>query len=198
MKYWYDTEFVEDGTAIDLVSIGIVAEDNRELYLVSSEFDQAKLKANPWLVKNVWPSLPTFRHPSSSRCACGIGHLDVEHPAVRTRGQIARAVREFLLASDDSDDPIQLWSWYSSYDDVALKQLFGTMAMLPTGIPWRTNDIEQDAERLGVVDQLPKPPEGQHNALVDAHYHRRLHEFVEQKAAEQLAALKQSWSVTVE
>lgn len=180
VKYWYDTEFIDDGRTIDLVSIGIVAEDNRELYLVSSEFDQAKLKANPWLVSNVWPSLPTFKHPKGTRCACGPGHLDLNHPAVRSRGQIARAVREFLFDNDDT--PIRLWSWYSSYDDVALKQLFGTMATLPTGIPWRTNDIEQDAERLGVVDLMPKPPQGQHNALIDARYHRQLWQFVDQAA----------------
>ncbi len=39
MRYWYDTEFIEDGKTIDLISIGIVAEDGRELYLQSVEFD---------------------------------------------------------------------------------------------------------------------------------------------------------------
>jgi hypothetical protein len=29
MKYYYDTEFIEDGRTIDLISIGIVAEDGR-------------------------------------------------------------------------------------------------------------------------------------------------------------------------
>lgn len=29
MKYWLDTEFIEDGKTIDLVSIGIVSEDGR-------------------------------------------------------------------------------------------------------------------------------------------------------------------------
>ena len=31
MRYFYDTEFIEDGTTIELVSIGVVAEDGREL-----------------------------------------------------------------------------------------------------------------------------------------------------------------------
>jgi hypothetical protein len=30
MRYWLDTEFIEDGKTIDLISIGIVAEDGRE------------------------------------------------------------------------------------------------------------------------------------------------------------------------
>src|SRR4051812_11038169 len=34
MKYFYDTEFLEDGQTIELISIGIVAEDGREYYAV--------------------------------------------------------------------------------------------------------------------------------------------------------------------
>ena len=39
MRYFYDCEFIEDGRTIDLVSIGVVAEDGREYYAVSTEFD---------------------------------------------------------------------------------------------------------------------------------------------------------------
>ena len=35
MRYFYDTEFLEDGETIDLISIGIVAEDGREYYAVT-------------------------------------------------------------------------------------------------------------------------------------------------------------------
>ena len=37
--YFYDCEFIEDGRTIDLVSIGVVDEDGREFYAVSTEFD---------------------------------------------------------------------------------------------------------------------------------------------------------------
>lgn len=30
MRYFYDTEFIEDGHTIELISIGVVAEDGRE------------------------------------------------------------------------------------------------------------------------------------------------------------------------
>ena len=39
MRFFYDCEFIEDGTTIDLVSIGVVGEDGREFYAVSTEFD---------------------------------------------------------------------------------------------------------------------------------------------------------------
>ena len=35
-RYFYDTEFIEDGTTIDLVSIGVVDETGREFYAVST------------------------------------------------------------------------------------------------------------------------------------------------------------------
>ena len=41
-RYFYDTEFIEDGTTIDLVSIGIVDEAGREFYAVSTEFDERR------------------------------------------------------------------------------------------------------------------------------------------------------------
>jgi len=37
MKYFIDTEFYEDGKTIDLISLGVVAEDGRELYLCNQE-----------------------------------------------------------------------------------------------------------------------------------------------------------------
>ena len=37
MKYWIDTEFIERPYAIDLISVGLGAEDGRELYAESSE-----------------------------------------------------------------------------------------------------------------------------------------------------------------
>ena len=43
MKFWFDTEFIEDGKTIDLISIGIVAEDGRTFYAESleCEYDRA-------------------------------------------------------------------------------------------------------------------------------------------------------------
>ena len=46
-RFFYDTEFIEDGTTIDLVSIGVVDETGREFYAVSSQFDERK--AIPWV-----------------------------------------------------------------------------------------------------------------------------------------------------
>lgn len=47
MRYFYDTEFIEDGHTIELISIGVVAEDGREYYAVSTEFDPER--AGSWV-----------------------------------------------------------------------------------------------------------------------------------------------------
>ena len=48
MKYWIDTEFIERPCTIDLISVGLVAEDGREFYAESSEVD--------WTKAGVWNS----------------------------------------------------------------------------------------------------------------------------------------------
>src|ERR1700728_871840 len=55
MKYWIDTEFIERPYTIDLISVGLVAEDGREFYAESSEVDWTK--ANAWTLQTVRPQL---------------------------------------------------------------------------------------------------------------------------------------------
>ena len=57
MRYFLDTEFDENGSTINLISIALVAEDGRELYLVSSEFSVNAF--NDWVKANVLPLLPS-------------------------------------------------------------------------------------------------------------------------------------------
>lgn len=166
-RYFYDCEFIDDGVTIDLVSIGITCEDGREFYAVSSEFSVAKLHANSWLVENVRPSLPQRAERDGCRCICR-WHLDRDHPDVRSRAQIARAVRDFLLSGASKPE---LWAWYGAYDHVVLAQLWGRMIDLPDGIPMWTNDLQQEVVRL-VDPQIPEQAEGLHNALADARHLR--------------------------
>ncbi|MBE4783944.1 3'-5' exoribonuclease [Streptomyces caniscabiei] len=181
MRIFYDTEFIDDGTTIDLVSIGMVREDGAELYAVSSQFNVLKLQANPWLVENVWSSLPSYKHPGTMRCHCGPGHLDTSSPDVRSRAQIANLVADFIL---DTPDP-QLWAYYSAYDHVALAQLWGPMINLPRGIPMQSDDIVTEAKRLGLrPNDLPQQPDGLHNALADARHNLVRARFLDEIAAQ--------------
>jgi hypothetical protein len=55
MKYWLDTEFIARPYTIDLISIGVVAENGREFFAESNETDWSK--ASPWTLENVRPQL---------------------------------------------------------------------------------------------------------------------------------------------
>jgi hypothetical protein len=155
MRYFYDTEFHEDGTTIDLISIGIVAEDGREYYAISADADWRRIAGHDWLRANVVPYLPA--------------------PARwKRKSQIRKEVAEFLLAKDQPE----LWAWFSAYDHVVLAQLFGTMLDLPDGIPMFTNDVRSLVEWAG-VDTLPQQATGVHDALEDARHVRRMFEHIQ-------------------
>lgn len=66
MRYFFDTEFIEDGKTIDLISIGIVAEDGREYYAINRDCDFSK--ASDWVKENVIAKLPP-RHRMPMECS---------------------------------------------------------------------------------------------------------------------------------
>ncbi len=185
-RLWYDTEFIDNGTTIDLISIGIVAEDGREYYAVSSEFDRWAAGTNKWLLQNVLPSLPTtwdmFWVPQGNTgdTTLVLPGLDLNHPDVKDRARIAADVSAFIA---DTPDP-QLWAWYAAYDHVVLAQLWGRMAQLPPHVPMFTNDLKQECVRLG-DPPVPQQRHGQHNALEDARHNRLIAHFLDNLAAAQ-------------
>ncbi|WP_327377982.1 3'-5' exoribonuclease [Streptomyces sp. NBC_01216] len=180
-RVFYDCEFIEDGRTIDLISIGMVREsDGAELYLINCEAPYERIVHHTWLRQNVLPTLP-MRWPLGREDNPGVWAWDDNHPdasSLATRIYITDRVHDFIL---DTDDP-QLWAWYGAYDHVALAQLAGPMAHLPDGIPMWTNDLRQEAQRLG-NPQLPEQPAGVHNALADAR-----HNLVRAQALDKLAA----------
>lgn len=185
MRLFYDCEFLENGHYIDLLSIGMVRENGEELYLVVHDQGLMQRAANhDWLRENVLPSLPIrviddgpkrFGFPRYN-AAYDDAHPDMRH--VRSKPAIADAVRDFIQADPDP----QLWAWYGAYDHVALCQLFGRMIDLPKGIPMWTNDLKQEAQRLG-NPRVPQQEAGQHNALADAQHNQVIARFLDEHAA---------------
>jgi hypothetical protein len=176
MKIFYDTEFLEDGHTIDLISIGLVAEDGRQLYAINEFAPLHEILAHDWLMANVVPSLPLrITHRDSAGVPNGIWwddqHPDRQH--VHTKGAIADQVRDFILTTPD----VELWAWYGAYDHVALCQLWGRMIDLPSGVPMWTNDLRQECMRLG-NPRVPEQAEGEHNALADAKHNQVMSRFL--------------------
>jgi hypothetical protein len=154
VRFFYDAEFGVTAPDITLISIGVVGEDGREYYAVSSEFDP--LAVHPWVREHVLPQLP----PTSTW---------------KPRSTIRDELADFLGV-----DPV-LWAWYGAYDHVALCQLWGAMPELPRAIPRFTLDVRQLWEHLG-RPQLPQQQTGLHDALADARHVKVKWEALAEKA----------------
>lgn len=167
MRIYYDTEFLEDGRTIELISIGMVAEDGREYYAVNRDMPHKRIAKHDWLRSNVVPGLPRIH--GDRRLQVSVRRnplaLDFEHPAMLSRRRIADGVRRFIQATPD----VELWAWYGAYDHVALCQLWGAMVDLPDGVPMYTHDLKQECDRLG-NPKMPEQQDGLHNALTDARH----------------------------
>lgn len=168
MRYWFDTEFIEDGKTIDLLSIGIVAADGRALYVTSADADLSK--ASPWVKENVIPRLNTV----SSKASVGLN---------LSRAEIARELLDFVCngTAKDGEKP-EFWAYYADYDWVVLCQLFGTMMDLPKGWPMYCRDVKQLCDSLG-NPPLPEQGKGEHHALADAIWTKEAWEFLQLKQA---------------
>jgi hypothetical protein len=181
----YDTEFLDDGKTIELISFGAVAEDGRTFYGVNADADYPRIiehdrKHNDgWIAANVLSKLPTLFFGTDNFA------LDLNSTDVLTREALAIEVEHFLL---DTPDP-ELWAYYSATDHVAGYQLFGSMieASRDHGWPMRTSCLKQEEVQLerrmrqqfppetftnvwrGLQEQRPEQrPETEHHALHDA------------------------------
>jgi hypothetical protein len=151
MRYFLDTEFIESGAGspVDLISIGIVAEDGREFYAVSSQFNPET--ANDWVKDNVLPH--------------------IAGQPQQTLAEIKTGIFEFV----GDDKYPQFWGYYADYDWVVFCQIFGRMIDLPKGWPMYCRDIKQLCDDQG-NPKLPKQSGAEHNALEDARWNQIAYE----------------------
>lgn len=154
MRYFIDTEFIERGPGhpIKFLSIGIVADDGRELYceignasdLIRADF---ALYRDPWLRDNVLPHLGSHG---------------------MTRAEIKQRILAFI-----GDDKPEFWAYFADYDWVVMCQLFGRMIDLPKGWPMYCRDLKQRMDDRGFGrDLLPEQGDAEHSALNDARWVR--------------------------
>lgn len=197
IRYFYDTEFLETGSTIDLISIGIVGSDGREYYAVVEEVGDdendlyGRIVRERWLMENVVSQLPlkvdekgkprivlpTNVYPQNPRFS-----LDLDHPAVLPLHIIAKQVKAFLLRPSE---PMELWTYYGAYDHVVMSWLWGPMVNRPKGIPMFSMDLMQWATQLGLDDStFPKQEGAPHNALEDARWTKQAWEYLNRYSAD--------------
>lgn len=148
MRIWFDTEFIDTGKEIHLLSIGMIREDGKHYYAEQRETDRSL--SCDWVKKNVL--------------------LHMQGP-IKPRQQIKEEIVAFC-----GHRP-QFWTYFGSYDWVLLCQLFGRMLDVPDHWPNFPMDVQQERVRRGVA-KLPDQAGPEHNALADAIWTKQAWEYL--------------------
>lgn len=213
MKYFIDTEFIEGFHKpmfgkrrhhIDLISIGIYAEDGRAYYAISREYNFND--ADPWVQANVIMPMYIKAVSGDPRNHCTAETFQWHYgkpnkiikeevykfilPYVRGLGSISNGEEIYL-----SINPPEFYGYYADYDWVVFCSLFGRMIDLPKGFPMYCRDLKQifdskisemEIAAIGyeaAVKRL-KNKEGypvqkdEHNALSDAKWNYELYKWL--------------------
>ncbi len=153
-RFYLDTEFDENGVTIELISIGMVCENGKEFYKISSEFHP--YLCNDWVKQNVLTQL--------------------NGPRVK-RAAIRKDLLKFVKENTKPGTKPEFWGYYADYDWVVICQLFGTMIKLPKAFPKFCMDLKQAAGER----RLPEQRDGEHHALSDARWVRACVETIKEE-----------------
>lgn len=214
MRYFLDTEFHEYEIAdvdhqkrptIDLISIGIVAEDGREFYRVSDQFAINPACGNEWLFTNVIQPLCVEIDPETEWDDRHHTNTNIVYDVItqnRTKSELVKStynIKKDLLEFIGDDAHPEFYAYYADYDWVVFCWMFGRMIDLPQGFPMYCRDLKQMLDEahmyqehkyegktrleawLQDVKKLPTFPvqANEHNALDDARWNRDLYAFLQ-------------------
>ena len=149
VRYFYDCEFIEDGQTIDLVSIGVVDENGREFYAVSTEFDPSRADR--------------LGAPQRARQAALAGRPGVALAASAS----ATTCCAFLHRAGRAESSCGPGWPHTTMS--ALVQLWGDMRAAAAADPALHHELRQRWEDAG-APPLPPAPADRHDALADARH----------------------------
>lgn len=167
-RFHYDWEFKEDGITIEPISMGMVDDDGRFLYMIyrpavrafhEREYFGGMDQTDLWLRDNV------FNH---------INEESLDIFGFDTKQEMATRVYDFICDGLSYGEQAELWGYFAAYDHVCLSQLFGRMIDLPAPMPMFTNEL------MTIRKGRSKPPRPsnlpEHNSLMDAEYQKLIFE----------------------
>jgi len=170
MNYYMDFEFHEYKNSrgvntIEPISMGLVREDGKSLYILFDDFDMWRAWGNTWLRENVFKTIAEEHE------------VDLENPMqfeeVFDTSQAEAALRILSFIGEDKSPKFHVF--YGDYDWVVFCWLFGRMIDLPKHFPYYAIDLKQEMDRLGMEDL---EDDGKHSALGDAFYIMEMHKLV--------------------
>lgn len=168
MLYFLDTEFNERPGLLELISLGLVCEDGRELY---AEVPWNPDNSNEWVRRHVWPHLANPPQRVSGSDTTASWRL----PGPNTDRKVVAANILDLVGPDPKP---RFFTYYGAYDWVAFCWLFGRMVDLPERFPMFCWDLKQMLDQFDL--RVPAEIQGEdvHNALHDARANKRMYEWL--------------------
>ena len=168
---YFDTEFTGLNKQAELISIGIIDDDNRTFYAEINDFDMSLIANNKWILDNVIANLnfndefEIFEETSNS--------ISMKN----TKAEVANQLIKWIGERD-----VQFVCDCNSYDHVLLVDLItnGKSALdMPNNISPYCHDLNQDISRFYKVDNkeafnmnreelAETEADAKHNALKDA------------------------------
>lgn len=176
-RFMYDTEFLEDGRTIDLLSFGMVCEtSDEEFYHINRDADWRAAFEHDWIRENVLDSIRHQIHvPHDGR---GIEfELLEDYPVAITKQSMAFELMSYVERNLPENHTPEFWTYYGAYDLVAMAQIFGRLLDLPAFFPMHIMDIKQLAVMKG-NPTLPRQIKDKHNALADAKHNLEMYKFL--------------------
>lgn len=183
MRYFLDTEFIERPNTIDLISIGIKAEDGREYSAIHNGYKYDD--ADDWVKQNVIWLLYLSTIPKEDR-----DHIDVDNFQLSVGKSIPEIRKEILKFVGFPDykkynKPV-FYGYYCNYDWVTFCWIFGKMIDLPKGFPRYCIDLKQIMDMFGLTKEGLgiQDPIDEHDTLADARWNFELFKLVKQELDE--------------
>lgn len=164
MRIYFDTEFIEDGKTIELLSLGAVREDGAQFYGVNTDADLDR--ASEWVKEHVIPHLQES-FPVSAQYTPLRVH-------VGSRAGLANVFYSWALDGLARAEKLQFWGYFADYDWVLVCQLYGRMIDLPPRFPHFAYDLRQWLNENGFADAR-QPEDHPHHALLDARWVAEAH-----------------------
>lgn len=164
IKYFIDTEFNEEVDPIEIISLGVVAADGRELYVINHEYTAGSPRwesTHPWVRQNVKPFMFIEGMPFE------IGGKDT----------MRNSLRNFV--GDDLSP--EFWGYFADYDWFLICRLFGSFDKMPKRWSSICYDVRQFQHHAG-SGVLPAKLTPEHNALIDARWTKLAYEHCKNNA----------------
>lgn len=180
MKIYFDTEFEGLRKDAKLISLGLITEDNQELYI---EFDGIDIqKQDQWIKDNVLQNTILYGQKEISEITDEANYYKGDKDEIK--GVLLHWLNQF--------DNVQFISDVCHYDFVFLIDIFGSAWDLPKNIVPYCHDINQDImdlfwlnekeafdfSREDILDNLGLEVKGnKHNSLYDAKVIKAIYEY---------------------